>query len=125
VWESEVSYINHFVRGRDWNDYKDLHKLYPAWRGLAPEGLFARPETIAFTVSYALADGGSLQLVSQPAIRRSDGAEIIQLSITALGKPTGSEQDDILELLDRGRKAVVLGFAGFLDQTAQTKWGGK
>ena len=125
VWQSEVSYINHFVRGRDWNDYKDLHELYPAWRGLAPEGLFARPETVALTASYALSDGGSLQFVSQPAIRRSDGAEIIQLSITALGKPGGSEQDDILDLLDRGRKAVVLGFAGFLDQKAQTKWGKK
>ena len=46
-WQCEVSYINHFVRGRDWNDYSDLNKLYPVWRGLPAEGLFARPETVA------------------------------------------------------------------------------
>jgi uncharacterized protein (TIGR04255 family) len=125
LWQCEVSYINHFVRGRDWNDYSDLNKLYPAWRGVAAEGLFARPETVAFTASYGLPDG-SLQFVSQPAIRRSDGAEIIQLSITALGKPTGSEDEDILKLLDRGREAVVRGFAAFLDDATQkTKWGKK
>jgi len=123
LWQCEVSYINHFVRGRDWNDYKDLHKLYPAWRGLPAQGLFARPETIAFTESFGLEDGGSLQFVSQPAIRKSDGAEIIQLSITALGKPAGSEEGNLLQWLDRGREAVVRGFAGFMDEAAQTKWG--
>jgi|SRR5712692_5070239 uncharacterized protein (TIGR04255 family) len=122
-WQCEVTYINHFVRGRDWNDYKDLHLLYPVWKGLPNEGIFARPQAVALTVSYGLPTGGSLQFVSQPAIRQSDGAEIIQLAITALGKPAG--ESDVLSLLDSGREAVVRGFAGFMDDNAQKKWGKK
>jgi uncharacterized protein (TIGR04255 family) len=125
LWQCEVSYINHFVRGRDWNEYKDLHKLYPAWKGMSSESFFSQPQNIAFSASYGLGNGSSLQFVSQPAIRRADGAEIIQLSITALGKPAGSEEADILRLLDQGRESVVRGFAEFLDETAQTRWGRK
>jgi len=124
IWQSEVTYINHFVRGRDWNDYKDLPSLYRVWKGLPTQGLFGRPEAVGLNASYALPDGGSLQFVSQPAIRRSDGAEIIQLAITAVGKPAGDEID-VLSMLDSGRKAVVLGFAGFLDEGPQLKWGKK
>ncbi len=127
VWQCEVSYVNHFVRGRDWDEYKDLHKLYRGWRGITAEGLFSRPEMIALTASYALPSGdGNLQFVSQPGIRQSDGAEIIQLTITASGKPKGSQESDILDWLDRGRAAVVSGFAGFTDEAAQMRiWGRK
>jgi uncharacterized protein (TIGR04255 family) len=126
VWQCEVTYINQFVRGKDWNDYKDLQTLYPAWKGLASDGLFDRPETLMFSLSYALPQGaGSLQFVSQPGIRRSDGAEIIQLTITALGRPKGSDESDIMEWLDIGRSSVVRGFAGFTGEDAQMKWGKK
>ncbi|HXY78636.1 MAG TPA: TIGR04255 family protein [Candidatus Acidoferrales bacterium] len=125
VWQCEVTYINQFVRGRDWQDFNDLGGLYPAWNGMRPEGLFSRAEMVSFAVSYSLPDGrGSLQLVSQPGIRRSDGKEIIQLTITALGKPSSSQTLDLLEWLDLGRSAVVRGFAGFTDKGVQEKkWG--
>lgn len=120
VWQCEVSYINHLVRGRDWEDFRDIGDLLPAWRGLPAEGLFARPEMVSFTASYAHPDiGGNLQFVAQPGIRQSDGTEIIQLTITAIAKPSGFSKEDILSRLDLGRSAVVNGFAGFTSENAQ------
>jgi hypothetical protein len=79
-----------------------------------------------FTLSYALPEGaGSLQFTSQPGIRRADGAEVIQLAITALGKPKSPDESHILEWLDFGREAVVRGFAGFTSEDSQRKWGKK
>jgi uncharacterized protein (TIGR04255 family) len=126
VWQCEVTYINHFVRGKDWQDFNDLSYLYPAWKGMEPKGLFSRAEVVSFALSYSLPDGqGSLQLSSQPGIRKSDGKEIIQLSVTALGKPKSSQKADVMEWLDVGRSAVVLGFAGFTGENAQKAWGRK
>jgi uncharacterized protein (TIGR04255 family) len=124
VWQCEVTYINHFLRGRDWQDFNDLSRLYPAWCGMEPKGLFSRAEMVSFALSYSLPEGqGSLQLASQPGIRKSDGKEIIQLTITASGKPRGSQTADVMAWLDVGRSAVVLGFAGFTGKEAQNTWG--
>lgn len=126
VWQCEVSYINHFVRGKDWNDFSDLKSLYPAWQDLPTQGLFSKPQMVAFTASYSLPnEQGILQFVSQPGIRQTDGIEIIQLSITALGKPKGSGEEDVLGWLDMGREAVVCGFSQFTDENAQKRWGRK
>jgi uncharacterized protein (TIGR04255 family) len=120
VWQSEVSYINHLVRGRDWSDFQDLHNVLPAWQGLPPEGLFARPEMAQFAVSYGLPTvGGNLQFMAQPAVRQTDGAEVIQLTVTAIGKPDGSGLAEIMAQLDAGRAAVVSGFAGFTSPEIQ------
>src|SRR6185312_7510964 len=56
IWQCEVSYINHFVRGQDWNDFSDLKSLCPAWQGQPAEGLFSKPQMVAFTTSYLLPD---------------------------------------------------------------------
>jgi uncharacterized protein (TIGR04255 family) len=120
VWQCEVSYINHLVRGRDWSEFSDIENVLPSWRGMPAEGLFARPEMVTFAVSYALPDvNGHLQFAAQPGVRQSDGAEIIQLTITASSKPPGSTMSEILSRLDACRAAVVNGFAGFASEPVQ------
>jgi uncharacterized protein (TIGR04255 family) len=124
IWQCEVTYVNHFVRGREWHDFRDLHELYPAWAGLPAVGLFARPEMVSFSLSYSLPDrSGMLQFASQPGVRKADGAEIIQLTITALGKPLSSQESDIFAWLDKGRSAVVTGFRQFTSEQVNRLWG--
>ncbi len=124
VWQCEVTYINQFVRGREWHDFGAISNLYPAWKGVEAKGIFERAETLAFSISYALANiSGSLQFVSQPGVRKADGTEIIQLTVTALGKPKTSDEDAIFEWLDEGRAAVVSGFTGFTSNEAHAIWG--
>jgi hypothetical protein len=121
-----VSYVNQFVRGYEWHDFNDLGELYPIWSNSVRTPLLARAQMAMFAAAYTLpSERGTLQLVSQPAIRKSDGAEIIQLTLTAIGRPNSSDERDILEWLDIGRAAVVQGFADFTSKAAHSIWGMK
>jgi uncharacterized protein (TIGR04255 family) len=123
VWQCEVTYINQFVRGREWQNFNDLSELYPIWSKGSMSPLLARAQMAAFALSYMLPNEvGTLQFVSQPGIRKGDGVEIIQLTVTALGRPTSSDDKDILNWLDAGRSAVVQGFTDFTSETAHSIW---
>ncbi len=126
VWQCEVTYINQFVRGREWHDFNDLSELYPIWSKGNMSPLLTRTQMATFATSYMLPnDLGTLHFLSQPGIRKGDGAEIIQLSVTALGRPRSSDDLDILGWLDAGREAVVQGFSDFTSETAHFIWGKK
>jgi uncharacterized protein (TIGR04255 family) len=123
VWQCEVTYINQFVRGREWEDFNDLDVLYPIWRKLPERGLLSQSQMVSFVTAYQLPnEQGSLQFVSQPGIRRIDGTEIIQLTVTAMGKPESSDTDSILQWLDIGHAAVVEGFKQFTSERAHAIW---
>ncbi len=123
VWQCEVSYINQFERGREWQDFNDLERLYPLWSSSAKTPLLSRTQMVTFAASYALPDDrGALQFVSQPGVRPADGAEIIQLTVTALGRPRSSDNSDVLVWLDFGRAAVVQGFTDFTSRLAHEIW---
>lgn len=123
VFQCEVTYVNQFVRGIEWNDFNDLSGLYRVWSGGRLSPLLERTQMVTFGALYALPDDfGTLQFISQPAVRKEDGAEIIQLTVTALGKPRSSEDSDILAWLDGGRAAVVQGFTDFTSETAHSVW---
>jgi uncharacterized protein (TIGR04255 family) len=122
VWQCEVSYINQFERGNEWQDFNDLGKLYPIWSNQVRTPLLSRSQMAAFATSYTLPDErGTLQFVSQPGVR-NDGVEVIQLTVTALGRPDSSEDSEIMEWLDLGRSAVVQGFADFTSADAHAIW---
>lgn len=123
VWQCEVSYINQFIRGREWQNFDDLSQLFPVWSSGIRSQLLGKVQTSTFAIAYTLPDErGTLQFVSQPGVRKDDGTEVIQLAITALGRPASSTENDILEWLDFGRSAVVQGFNDFTSEYAHTVW---
>ena len=121
IWQWEVTYINHVPRGQGWDTPRDLERLFLLWRDAKLGAPLESPETGSFTVSYALAGGNRLQFVGQPAIRRIDGAEVFQLTITATGKPADSSLENLMASLDEGRANVVNGFTAFTTEEAQKK----
>ena len=48
--------------------------------------------------------------------------EVLQLDVSATGRPTSSKTPDILEWLDLGREWVVKGFADFTTPEMHMKW---
>lgn len=123
VWQCEVTYINQFVRGCEWHSFKDLGRLYPGWHSDTESPLLDKPQMVTFAAAFELPnEAGTLQFHSQPGVRSSDGAEIIQLTVTALGKPRSSEGAEILSWLDSGRAAVVQGFTDFTSESAHQLW---
>jgi hypothetical protein len=120
VWKCEVTYVNHFLRGREWNDVADLAEILPSLPKPVHSDVMKSLEQIHFVQTYALpGDIGHLLFQLHP-VMGSDGEEIMQLAITAVGKPTGNSAADILGWLDLGRHAVVQGFTDFTSPTTQT-----
>jgi uncharacterized protein (TIGR04255 family) len=122
VWQCEVTYINHVVRGEEWETPKDFHRLFKIWNKSSLEMPLESPEAAYFAVSYALQNGGRLQFSGQPAVRLADSREVFQLIITATGQPKDSSPENLELWLDQGRAAVVEGFTAFTTNEAQKIW---
>ncbi len=121
VVRCEASYFNHLVRGESWQSYSELPELFPAWKGTSPDGaLLSTPQMIGITASYSRKDG-MLQIASQPALRQ-DGKEIIQLTITATGRPPAQGDDSLFGCLDGCHQAAVHGFIEFTSEKLHSRW---
>ena len=83
--------------------------------------LLSNPTQLRFAFNFGLADDlGDLQVQLVPGLR-ADGKELLQLTLTAYGKPKGSDVPEILAWLDQGRDAVVQGFTDFTSEEVQTR----
>jgi len=120
VLRCEVSYFNHLVRGDDWQDYAELSKLFPSWKGTRADGSLSTPQMIGITASYSHASG-MLQIASQPALRR-DGKEIIQLTVTAAGAPKDQDDDSLFGCLDACHQTAIDGFTEFTSEELHRRW---
>lgn len=131
VFQGEVTYVNHLVRGAEWSAYSDIGKLLKplaAKRDVSDDSLIYRylppSSSIAAALSYTLVElEVSLEVAIQSVVRQSDGAEAIQLTITAKGKPGGSSHDSLSSVLDRCHEAVVMSFDDLTTTAAHVSWG--
>jgi len=121
VWQCEVTYINHLLRGKEWESLTDMRQMFPFWQQkLSEKSDF---DVSAFSFNAALpSKHGQLQVAANPVLR-TDGKEAIQFTITASGKPAGSSNDQVLEWLDLGHSYVVKFFEDFTSQAMHSLWG--
>jgi uncharacterized protein (TIGR04255 family) len=107
----EVSYVNHLEQGREWQTLQDLHRVLticgdfqrthlPALEGVQMVASFAKDQ-----------ENTRLRVTLQHAIRNRDLREILQLTLSARGRPTGASSNDILAWMDSARAWVVQAFA--------------
>jgi len=123
IWQCEVTYVNHLDRGIGWDGFADLPQVIPSWVGRGSGGFLPAPEAVHISALYPLPEkAGSLQIVLQPAVRQKDGKEIIQLTLSARGKPPSSHDDDIMKWLDTGHDWVVQGFKDFTSRKMHDIW---
>jgi hypothetical protein len=119
VWKCEVTYVNHFLRGREWNELSDLGQTLAFLPKPIHSEVLKSLEQVRFACVYALpGDVGHIHFQFQPGMG-TDGGEIMQLAITAVGKPQGSSIGEILNWLDLGHFAVVQGFSDFTSPNMQ------
>ena len=131
VYQCEVTYVNHLIRGVEWNSYLDIAKVF---KPIAPRTIDAHrgrqyeflPEAASFGFNggYNLAElGVTLQMQANSAVRQPDGSEVIQLTISAKGDTPTSDDSVLTETLDRCHRAVILGFSDITTEEAQQMWG--
>ncbi len=123
VNQCEVTYINHIDRGAGWDSFGDLASvLTPLAR---PSGAFLpAPEALVFNARYEMSErNGRLHVAAQPAIRRDDGKEVLQVTLTARGKPASSKLSDIVKWFDLGHQWIVHGFTDITTADLHRVWG--
>jgi uncharacterized protein (TIGR04255 family) len=111
VLSCEVAYINHLDRGVGWENFSDLSVVFPSFGDFQGKNFLGKPETMLVSGSYVMpSNEGRLRVLVQPAIRQSDGKEIIQLTITGSCRPASSEKSELMRCIDFCREWVVRGF---------------
>lgn len=120
IWKCEVTYVNHFLRGREWQSVSEARRILPVFADPLNTEILSNLQHLSLAQNYVLpGDVGQIQYQLQPGVR-SDGQEILQLSITAFGKPKGNGVNHILDWIDLGHFAVVQGFTDFTAPEIQT-----
>ena len=121
VTRCEVSYFNHIVRSEGWRDFSDLPKTFTVWKEFPLSTSGGVVQMAAFAVIVKL-DDGTVNFGAQPAIRASDGKEIIQFSLTASAQPASSTDHDLFECLDVCHENVCRVFLDFTTEKARERW---
>lgn len=120
VWQAEVTYINHLVRGQEWESPEELSNIFPFWSRKLSERHDFHALAFGFTASLPQ-NSGQLQVSANPVIR-SDGKQVIQLAITVSHRPLGSGHEQLMSAIDACHEYVVTFFADFTSQEMQALW---
>jgi uncharacterized protein (TIGR04255 family) len=121
----EVTYVNHLVRGQDWEQLEDCEGFFPALR--LPPSLpeLTRPDAISLDWTYVVQDGaGRLRVQFRLAKHKPTGDEVVRIKLTARGPlEIESGTEEILERFDLGRRAIVGTFVAASTSEAHQRWG--
>jgi uncharacterized protein (TIGR04255 family) len=121
VLRCQMDYFNHIGRGEDWQDFSDLPNTFTVWRGIPPSTASGKLQMVSFNASYRL-ESGTVNVVVQPAIRSTDGKEIVQLIISSSITPANSEDDELFACLDKCHANASLAFLDFTTAEARERW---
>lgn len=123
VQQCEITYVNDILRGEGWEAVSDSLTLFCPWWGNGSDGFLPRPEEIGIAGSFRMPDErGRLHFAVQHARRQIDKREVVQLRLTARGKPASSDSAAVLSWMDLGREWIVRGFADLTSPRAHDLW---
>lgn len=123
----ELTYINLFSKGNEWNSIEDLQSLFKdvVWHGDGARFL-PYPEKMSWAVSFALPDGqGTLSARLKPAVRVADQQEVMQLEMVASNPVKERSVDSLTSWYDVAHEWVVKGFDDLIHLEAQEKFWGR
>ncbi len=127
--QCEVSYINVIDAIDESDPNRELSTIFTFWSERYSDSSLSHIERGRFTISFLLeGEGGSepvgrLHINAVPGIRTSDSAPVMRLHLTARGRPKDESVEAGLLWLDRGRAAVVTGFAAITTKRMHKLWG--
>ena len=123
VNQCEVTYVNHIDLINDVDGSTDFPKIISPWSGDNSGEFLPKPEKVLLNTSYLIKEmKGRLHISLQPVIRNENPTEVLQVNVSARGRPASSTVDDILEWLDLGREWVVRGFTDFTTPEMHALW---
>jgi len=122
VTRCEMTYFNQLVRGKDWEEFSELAEILVVCGSLPPAHTsFGTVQIGAFNLAYNLTSG-TVNVVVQPAVRASDGKEIIQFSLTSIATPKSSDDQELFRSLDECHENAQRAFFDFTTEKARERW---
>lgn len=121
--QCEITYVNHIEVDREIKHAGEISKVFSFWSPISNSMLLKDPEAFQFSIRYLMPDGkGRLHVQVNPMIRNRDGKEILQLNLTARGKPDSTNLEDICKWFNFGRKWIVQGFTELTTLEMHEMW---
>jgi uncharacterized protein (TIGR04255 family) len=128
VYLCEVTYVNHLVRNRDWNNFEDLSLLLKPLakmsNGSDTDSFLRNQVSLSFSLAYLLEESNvALEISASPLVRPQDSMQVFQVTITAKGSISQDSADAKWKMINSCHEAVVLGFTDIITTAAQEKFG--
>lgn len=124
VRQCEITYVNLLEQNIGWKTPGELHEVFPFWTNPARQGgLLPLPDAALFNLAFRLPDGaGRLHVALQNVVRLTDAREMLQLTMTARGRPKGSSTEELLKWFDLGHEWIVRGFDELTTEKMHLLW---
>lgn len=125
----EVIYVNHFIKGLDWNSARDWQHILPGLIGNTDMIHGGNLESLSGNFHILLDNNaGRLHIDAGLGYRNDPEAdsptEVLTLQLTARGPIDPDDSDTSLnDGLELGHAAIVNNFAAITSEDAQQKWG--
>lgn len=121
--QCEVTYVNHIPKGVGWEKFGEVDKVVTLLSPAEARTFLPPPEIIHLNCRYLMGEKqGRLHATIQPALRQQDGTEVLQLTLTAQGRPASTEVADVLTWFDMGHEWIVRGFADLTTPDMHRAW---
>ena len=120
----EITYVNHIDKGDIWNSLGDLGNVFNCFTNKFSKKYLPVPEKVVLNSTFAFPEKfGRLYVTLQPAMRKRDNVECLQLRLTAKGRLASNNSKSINQALDLGHEWIVLGFTDLTTNQAHKFWG--
>jgi uncharacterized protein (TIGR04255 family) len=125
--QCEVSYINQILVPADGNLYSVIGKVFAQHTEKMVLDDLGSPEDLRFLLRYVIRDDSGAPvgrvIVSADPAWRADGGIVIQLTLTARGKPAVPTIGSVVDFLERGRSHLVGAFTKLTSPEMHKEWG--
>ena len=124
--QCEVTYVNHIpigdaaesgrrvLRGHAQDPFRDRGSSHGLSAGIRSHDAERR---------YLMPDKkGRLYVTVQPVVRKDDRRPVLQLTLTARGRPDSASTEDVLRWFDLGHEWIVRGFADLTTADMHRRW---
>jgi hypothetical protein len=125
--QCEVTYINTITLPNSADPQQNFQLITPLWTGQTSDQFLPVSENTTIQTRYVLKRGdspyGRVYVTFVPAFRVTDSGPVIQLEVTARGRPTAETVSAAFELLDEERDVVVRTFTAVTTSEMHKQWG--
>lgn len=123
VQQCEITYVNDIIQGQGWNSVADMPRIFSRWSDQRSGKFLPSAESVELSGSFLMPEElGRLHFAVQHLRREIDDTQVIQLRLTARGKPGSGSDADVLEWMDHGRNWIVRGFTDLTTAEMHRLW---